>query len=134
MSRIYANQGDLIDYFPDGVDVPDEPEATRKITRASERVDRALLTAVYDVDDDGMPTDTDVIKALKLATCAQVLDWTESDDELGMIGRYGSATAGRITIGGRSGSSGSSPTTDLCAQAVIHLGLAGLLPGYITSY
>lgn len=134
MSRVYASHGDLVDYFPESVTVPDEPEATRVLTRASERVDIEIRTALYDVDDDGMPTDAAVIEALKLATCAQVLDWTETDDELDMIGRFGSVTAGQITISGRGNGSSNGSTPQLCKQAMVHLRLGGLTPGFVISY
>lgn len=132
MSRIYADRGDLVDYFPATVPVPDEPEATRVITRASERVAKEIRTALYAVDDDGMPTDPDVIEAVMLATCAQVLDWKETDDELGLLSRVGSVTAGQITISARSGSNGAdADPPNLCTQAMVHLRLGGLVPGFV---
>lgn len=40
------------------------------LAAASRVVDELLLTACYDVDDQGMPTDPKVVDALKQATCA----------------------------------------------------------------
>lgn len=39
---------------------------------ASGRIDDMLLSAIYDTDDDGMPTKASVIAAMQDATCAQV--------------------------------------------------------------
>ncbi|MFF1359643.1 hypothetical protein [Streptomyces sp. NPDC058297] len=43
---------------------PAPSDADRLLARASEDIDDALLTAVYCVDDAGMPTDPDVVQAL----------------------------------------------------------------------
>jgi hypothetical protein len=42
------------------------------LDRASRDIDRAIQSAVYDVDDNGLPTLAAVITALKEATCEQV--------------------------------------------------------------
>lgn len=67
--RVYATSGDLTAY---PVAVPAGVSAGLLLQRASRDVDRALLCAVYDVDDDGYPTDTAVRQALREATCEQV--------------------------------------------------------------
>jgi hypothetical protein len=43
----------------------------RIFIRASLAIDKALVGARYEVDDDGLPTDADLVTALKEATCAQ---------------------------------------------------------------
>lgn len=43
----------------------------RIFIRASLAIDKALVGARYDIDVDGLPTDADLITALKEATCAQ---------------------------------------------------------------
>ena len=44
-------------------------------------VDQALLTAVYDVDEDGLPTDPDHVAALRDATCEQVAAWEAASED-----------------------------------------------------
>lgn len=67
-SRLYATSADyaeeLLEAPPTGI--------RRKLLTASRMVDQMLLTAIYDTDDDGMPTDDDMIAAMKLATVLQV--------------------------------------------------------------
>ena len=60
--------------------------AARLLVRASEVIDQALRTAVYDVDTNGAPTDTAVIAALVGATCAQVEFWETGDEEDDILG------------------------------------------------
>lgn len=66
--RIYANSADYANIMhtapPVGI--------RRALLVASGMVDEMLFTAVYDTDDDGMPTDTEDIAALMKATCEQV--------------------------------------------------------------
>lgn len=59
------------------------------LAKASAAVDDMLLTAVYDVDDDDMPTDAAVIVALRDATCAQAED----------ARKYATEAAGSFSIG-----------------------------------
>lgn len=66
-------------------------DADRMLDRASELIDSVLITAVYDVDTAGSPTDVTAIAALADATCAQVEFWLasgEEDDILGPIQGY----------------------------------------------
>lgn len=136
MARVYATRADLVDYAPPSVTVPDEPEATRVLTRASEDVDDALLTAVYDVDTDDMPTDTKVIEAMKLATCAQAIERIRTGTEDGNDGLDGwdSVSIGSISLSGRRKSdAGARSGSDLTAEAVGHLRRAGL-GGVIFTY
>ena len=60
--------------------------AARVLVRASEVIDQALRTAVYDVDTAGAPTDAAVIAALVGATCAQVEFWETGDEEDDILG------------------------------------------------
>jgi hypothetical protein len=126
----YATRAELVDYAPAGTVIPDDPEATRKLTRASERIDLALISSVYDVDDDGLPTDAEVIAAMRDATCAQALWFMETGDETGAAGQYQTVSIGSVNLGrGNSGMSQSRGGQDLAPQADTHLRLAGLLPG-----
>lgn len=97
--RIYATEQDLTEWpvTPTG----HEQAALRA---ASALVEDATLTAIYDVDADGMPTDPDVRAAFRDATLAQVEAWAA----LGIDPRKGAAgatAAGVVTgksIGGAS--------------------------------
>lgn len=68
--RLYANTSDYAKYLRAA------PPANSRLAlaKASAAVDDMLLTALYDTDDDGMPTDAAVIAALKEATCVQAQD------------------------------------------------------------
>lgn len=76
----YATEADLTAY---PVTVPASASAALLLTRASRDVDRALLTAVYDVDAAGDPTDAAVIAALRDATCEQVAGYIDAGDYTG---------------------------------------------------
>lgn len=67
---VYATTTDLTTYTN-----PLPENATRLLEHASRLVRRATLTAVYDVDTTGAPTDADVAEAFKAATCTQVAAW-----------------------------------------------------------
>jgi hypothetical protein len=127
----YATADDLAAFVPATITVPDEPEATRLLTHASEAVDGLLLTALYDTDDDGLPTDAEVIVALRDATCAQALWWLETGDEDGAQGQYQSVSIGSVSLT-RAGAGSSQGVTTSATQTVSSraseiLRLAGLL-------
>lgn len=92
--RSYATSGDLADYLQDTP--PDS--ADRMLARATEIIDRILMTARYATDADGEPTDADVIAALKKATCAQAAWWINTGDETGIAGQYQSVSIGSVSL------------------------------------
>ncbi len=65
--RVYATTADYARWL----DTAPPAGSRRALAAASRVIDDMLRTAVYDVDDGGLPTDTDVIAALRDATCAQ---------------------------------------------------------------
>ena len=67
---IYATSAELTTW---GVAPP--TNATTLLRSASILVHRATMTAVYDIDDTGMPTDPALVEALSDATCSQVGTW-----------------------------------------------------------
>ena len=71
-----------------------EPGIERRLERASEVLDAALVTAVYATDTSGNPTDATIIDALKRACCAQVEWWLATDDDLGEPGRGAAGNLG----------------------------------------
>lgn len=91
--RTYATTADLANWL--GTAVP--TDAARTLRRASEHVERITVTAVYDVDDDGLPTDADTLTAMKNAVCAICEYWIETADEFN-IGSAQSATIGSVSI------------------------------------
>ena len=99
MALVYATQADLTAYAPAGVTVPGEPETTRLLTAASKEIRRATTTAIYDVDDDGYPTDTTVREAFRDATCAQAI-WRPGNPLPGAetSGEYSSVSIGSVTL------------------------------------
>jgi len=137
MARVYATHQDLINYTQGFTfTVPAEPESTRLRTRASEMVDEALLTAVYDTDPTTkLPTDPEVAAAMRDAMCAQVVWWDETGDEQGAMGQYSTVSIGSVALG-----RGSSPAgavgggRTLGPPAATHLRLAGLTPGAVTAF
>lgn len=133
MARIYSTHADLVAYLPDGASAPAEPEATRLLTRASEQVDLLTVTSIYEVDEQDMPTADAVVTAFRDATCAQAAWWLETGDETGAAtGQWQSVTAGRISLQrSAKGASAQAQASTVAPQAVMHLRLAGLLPGVI---
>lgn len=135
MARVYADRAALVDYAPADVTVPAEPEATRMLTRASEEVDTVLLSAVYDTDDNGMPTDPDVIEALKNATCMQVVWWLQNPGtESGQAMQYQDISIGSVRLSRGAGSNGSDPLPRVCPHLGGPLKADGLTPGTITTW
>lgn len=99
MARVYATLADLTSYAPAGVTVPADPEGTRLLTSASQLVERATMTSVYDTDSTtGYPTNADVIEAFQRATCAQAVWWLETGDELGIAGQYDTVSIGSVSL------------------------------------
>ncbi|NML50542.1 hypothetical protein HHL19_12815 [Streptomyces sp. R302] len=128
--RVYATPAQLTQW----TGKPPPPDAERLLTRASEDVDDALLTAIYDVDADGMPTDPAVAQALADAACAQVAYREETGDTgTGAAGRWSSVSIGPVSMSGpqqQAGGTGAG-NVDLGPQAYRYLARAGLLPGVI---
>ncbi len=129
MARVYATRDQLIAYAPVGVVVPPDPEATRLLTRASERVDAALVSAIYDTTTStGLPTDPVVTEALALAVCAQALSWLQTGDESASGQQYQSVKIGSVAL---QRPTSPPPATSIEPRALVHLRLAGLLPGVV---
>lgn len=122
----YATAADLAAYVS-----PDSAPAginARDLREATAQVDEMLLTAVYRVDVDGMPTDPVVAAALRDATCAQALHVNEYGDAAQIAAEGQPVTLGPLTIGSRSGSGGSSVPV-WAPKALAHLRAAGLIVG-----
>lgn len=85
MARVYATPDEYADWL--GVDDPPTGSETA-LRRASMVVDQMLLGAVYDVDDDRLPTNADVVEALRDATCAQA-EYARATGDASLVGAAG---------------------------------------------
>lgn len=132
MGRVYATSSDYATYTgataPSGID--------RSLAAASLLVETEMLrTAVYDTDDDGLPTDTDVIEAMRDATCAQA-EYSRAQGDANLVGA-GQVSA--FSIGGLSVTKGASsvqsrsPWPSTWSPVAIRIldaaGLLGTAPG-----
>ncbi|MEU0102225.1 hypothetical protein [Streptomyces sp. NPDC006267] len=127
MPRVYATPEQLAD----ATGQPAPADAVRLLTRASEDVDDALRTAIYDTDATGMPTDPDVLDTLAAATCAQVeYVAAQGGDDTGAAGQWESVSIGPVAMSGRKGGPAGS-AVDIGPRALRTLTRAGLLPGVI---
>lgn len=131
MALVYATRTELVAYAPEGVTVPADPEATRKLTSASKVIRRATRCAVYVTDTDGYPTDTAIRQAFRDATCAQAVWWLETGDETGAAGQWSSVSIGSVNLSHGQGSGVASNGQQLAPQADTELRTAGVLPGSV---
>ncbi len=128
MGRVYATPEQLAAF----THAPAPEGAERLLARASEDVEAALLTAVYRVDADGLPTEQPVVEALRDATCAQV-EWQQAlgDDGTGAMGSWDAVSIGPVSLSGRKSGPPAASGVDLAPRAHRALRRAGLLPGVI---
>jgi len=134
MALVYATLGDLAGNKPEDVTLSDSnAELTRLLASASREIRRATKTAIYDVDTDGYPSNTDVREAFRLATCAQVYWWAETGDEQGVEGQYTSVSIGSVSLsrGGGAGGGASAGQQRLAPAADTILRDAGVLAGAV---
>lgn len=128
---VYATVQDLNDSSVLGYEAPSNAQVL--LVRASRDVDRAIQCAVYDVDDNGLPTDNKIADALKEATCEQVAYQLEIGNANGIAhglqsGVPSGASAGLVEVS--RGPSAGGATADqpwLGGQARQILRQAGLL-------
>ncbi|MFE3449628.1 hypothetical protein ACFXJ8_11900 [Nonomuraea sp. NPDC059194] len=125
----YATVDDLVPTYVS----PAPADAALLLTRASRLVDQALQSAVYPVDDNGLPTKAKHVTALKEATCEQVAAWLEAGETgTGASAEYRDVQIGsvRLARGGRGSETGAggggSAATRLAPQAWNVLQQAGL--------
>jgi len=108
---------------------PVPADLQRRLDRASLLVDEMLLTAVYDVDDSGNPTDAADIVALREATLAQAEYAAAGGDPLSVgAAQYQSMSIGSVSLTrGQTGKGGSTPGRySPVAQGILQR--RGLLP------
>lgn len=124
----YATVAELTTWLdPD----PAPTGAARMLARATRYMDNVLLkTSIYPVDDNGLPTETAHIAAMRDACCALVEWWAENgDDGLGAGSEYTSVSAGNIALskGSSAGGPGGADDPRRAPEAVEILDGAGLL-------
>lgn len=94
------------------------------LRRASLRIDRALLSAVYNTADATLgPT---YLKALREATCEQAAYMIAQGWDDGIAGGYQSATIGSVTLARGQAPGGGMTPADLSSEAFAILQLAGM--------
>lgn len=120
----YATVQELTDFLAPAAAPAD---AARLLDRASRDVDEAIITAVYDTDANGDPTDPDVLNALKAATLEQAAYRIAAGD--GGAGQWGQVTLGPANLTRRTDRIPPSEVTVGALGADAHkvLKLAGLL-------
>jgi hypothetical protein len=129
----YAEEADLTSYL-EGAGVAEPASVAWWLTRAEQQVDRMLLTAVYDVDLDGLPTDDAVAEALKQATLAQAHYMLVVNDPTGSKDRYASYSIGSVSVSRGAATSGATSSSAYSPVAQDILRSAGLLPGYVQAW
>ena len=103
--RVYATTTQLANALHEAPPL----NSVQLLTDASRALDDALKTAVYDTDDDGMPTNADVAAAFAEAVCAIVEWWGETGDPVGADGGWDSVSAGPVSLSRGSGSTAAAP-------------------------
>ncbi|TXL91583.1 hypothetical protein [Streptomyces sp. IB2014 016-6] len=105
--RVYATTTDLANALKEAPPLT----AQKLLERASELLDSDfLLTAIYDVDDEGMPTHPLVIKGFRDAVCAQVEFWEEVGEETDISGPLQGAQIGSVNLQFGAGDNRSGPS------------------------
>ena len=103
MVPVYATPAELADWLPGDVTAPTGTAADRLLERASRDVYRATVTACYDADDTGMPTDADILAAFKAATLEQAAWRLENGDDGAAAGMWDQVGIGSANLRRRAG-------------------------------
>jgi hypothetical protein len=120
----YATSADLAAYLRDSP----PPDCERMLADATREVDLMLLTARYNVDDNGFPSDPEQRAAVRDAVCEIVSWWNDTGDPAGSLAVYGSLSAGSISVGRATAGQAKGQSTRLPSQAADILRAAGLNP------
>lgn len=119
-----------IEDFTDFLDPDPVPEnAARLLKNASRKLDEALIGAVYDHDDEGVPTDPHLLEVFKEATCLQAQYVADLGDETGANANVSQMRVGDVyTV--RALSVVGSGTPRVSPEMLTLLQAEGLLPVY----
>lgn len=101
---------------------------------ASRRLDELLIGAVYDVDEDGAPTDPTVADVFMRACCAQARYLIDLDDPTGVKGQYSSVSVGSVSYTRGQGKGGSTTPPRYADDAIGILQVEGVLPVNVITY
>lgn len=126
----YATTEQLGTYLPDDLGVPED--AARLLGRASELVDDHIAAAVYDVNNQGVPTYQPVIDGLRDAVCAQVEFWLTGDEEDDVLGPTQGIAVGGLQLQYGAGQNRATPMY-LAPRAARALRKAGLMSASVGS-
>ncbi|MFD4523254.1 hypothetical protein ACFWP7_04830 [Streptomyces sp. NPDC058470] len=91
----YATVEEFTDYL-DPDPVPDN--AARLLNRASKRLDSVLIGAVYETDENGLPTDPDLVEIFREAVCIQAQYIAALGDETGAMANVSQMSLGNQQI------------------------------------
>lgn len=109
--------------------------ARRQLLDATREIERITRTAVYAVDEQGMPANPRLRRALVDATCELWAWWDETGLETGGRGLYTSASIAGVSLG-MSGANTANPQADRvgpkCWSILINAGL--ISPGSVLTY
>lgn len=134
--KSYATLSELADFL--GEEPPEN--ADRLLVKATRRIDLLTIAAVYDTDDDDLPTDATVAAAFRDATCAQVAWWDERGDTTGndTSAEWGDVMIGKVRLSRRvsqgAGGDATARPQRYAPEAVEILRVAGLLPTFPQVY
>ncbi|MDC2953383.1 hypothetical protein PO587_02815 [Streptomyces gilvifuscus] len=91
----YATVQEFTDYLdPD----PVPANAARLLEKASRRLDRLLIGAIYPTDADGLPTDPELIEVFREAVCIQAQYIAALGDETGAMANVSQMELGNQKI------------------------------------
>jgi len=120
-----------VEQFTDFLDPDPVPDnAARLLDRASTKLDKLLLGAVYDTDD-GLPTDTALADVFREAVCIQAQYIADLGDETGANANVSSMSLGNQSITrnlGRPGSASAGQTSRVSPDMLDLLQVKGLWP------
>lgn len=127
---VYATKQDLTKGgWIDAEEMPSS--ATADLAAASRLVRRLTLTAIYETDSDGAPTEPRVRDGLRDAVCAQVAWWEQTGDRTGAASIYAETRVGGVSL--RRSAAGAEPGSARVAPELADiLTDAGLLGHPIT--
>lgn len=142
MALTYATTADVEMALP--APTPETVDVERYLTVASRWVRHATRAAVYDTTAAGLPTDEDLVDALREATVEQVVCWvaTGIDPDKGAAGAAAGVVASKqlrsaqvqYAVYAESAKDRVKVATTLCDAARLVLADAGLLSGSVKVY
>lgn len=98
VTRTYASPQDYARLAEEDWDA-DEAVLKKRLRSASIEVEKLTRRSVYDTDDDGYPTDSDISEAFTEATCAIAEYWGITDDPTGAEATEGAVRILSVSLG-----------------------------------